>query len=96
MKIFSNDVAQEMWKANKIPPGKVLLSWGKDHYIYYLDSLPHREDGPAAVFPYGSNHPNLTIEFWLYGRKCHSKEEWFEALNEDQKLNAIFKMNEWR
>ena len=43
----------------------------------------HREEGPAVIFGNG------TVE-WYLNDKLFSKEEWFEALTEEQKEKALY------
>jgi hypothetical protein len=43
----------------------------------------HREEGPAVIFGNG------TVE-WYLNDKLFSKEEWFEALAEEQKEKALY------
>ena len=44
----------------------------------------HREDGPAVEWGDGK------IEWYLNNASYNTKEEWFEALSEDQKMKAIY------
>jgi hypothetical protein len=44
----------------------------------------HRYDGPAVIYNSGE------IEWWLNDSLFETKEEWFEALNEEEKIKALF------
>jgi hypothetical protein len=50
---------------------------------WYLNGMPHREDGPAATYYNGK------VDWYLNG-VSYSKEEWFEALTEEQKSKALY------
>jgi len=51
--------------------------------IWKMGSVLHREDGPAVRFPDGR------CCYYLRGR-CLLKQEWFEALSEEQQEKLLF------
>lgn len=79
--------------------GIVDLFWGPDsgisreeHFkIVYLENKKyHRIDGPAEIFvSTGKGY------FWL-NDKGYSKETWFKDLTEDEKIQALYNIDEWR
>jgi len=50
---------------------------------WLINGKLHREDGPAVIFENG------TVEWYLDG-KGYEKEQWFEALNTEQKEKALY------
>jgi hypothetical protein len=47
----------------------------KDTYkATIVNGLPHNEDGPAVIWS------NIGPKYWLKGIKCHTVEEWEDAL----------------
>ena len=57
----------------------------KYHILYFIKGTAkfHREDGPAVIYSDGHLEWCLNGEFF-------SKEEWFEALTEEQKAKALY------
>ena len=51
---------------------------------WFNDGKYHRDDGPAVIYSDGS------IRWYLNGTLYYSKEEWFEALTEEQKVKALY------
>jgi len=51
---------------------------------WWINGKLHREDGPAVEWGDGK------IEWLLNGTSFKTKEEWFEALSENQKMKAIY------
>ena len=51
---------------------------------WYHLGVFHREDGPASIYEDGY------IAWHLYGKHFKTKEEWFEALSEEQQGKAIY------
>jgi len=64
---------------------EVELERCKDHILYFIKGTTkfHREDGPAVIYSDGRLEWCLNGEFF-------SKEEWFEALTEEQKAKALY------
>ena len=77
--------------------------------IWYEESIIHREEGPAIIWPdgykewivYGLKHridgpaitsevPEEDDEWWLHGRFFTTKESWWQALSDKDKLKALF------
>ena len=51
----------------------------------YIDNeLYHRVDGPAVIWWDGH------LEWFIKGRKYKNKEEWFDALTDEQKISMIY------
>jgi hypothetical protein len=63
-------------------------------YAYYKDGLYHKDDGPAIIFPdcgiYSANKSS-----WFLSGKRYLKEEWFELLDSEQKVKALFNEENW-
>ena len=55
--------------------------YGSKFWIFY--NKIHRVDGPAVISSNGK------LEWWLNG-KPYTKEEWFEALTEEQKEKSLY------
>ncbi len=51
---------------------------------WYIDGKHHREDGPAIILYDGK------IFWYLNGIFFNKKEDWFEALMEEQKAKALY------
>lgn len=60
-------------------------------FIYVKNGKRHREDG-IAVFP--GFLPTPRPGFYLNGIE-YSKEQWFEALTEEQRIQALWNVDEW-
>lgn len=58
------------------------------YIVFYLDGEIHCTDGPAFYSKY------LGYIFYLYGRE-YNKEEWLENLSTEDKLSALFNIDEW-
>ena len=73
-------------KGTKIPhreDGPAII-WQDGYKEWYINGELHREDGPALIFSDGSLG-------WSLNDYCFStKEEWFEALTEEQKSKALY------
>jgi len=54
------------------------------HKEWWVDDQRHRVDGPAVIYMDG------TADWWLKGIYFYTKEDWFEALNEEEKSKAIY------
>ena len=52
--------------------------------IWYCNGKLHREDGPAIV------HSTGVVSWVLDNEFFSTKEEWFEALTEEQRLKALY------
>lgn len=64
-------------------------------YTWYIKEFYlHRVDGPAYFVE--RNNEIERIEFWLYGKRYYSTEEYFEALTLEQKEKAIWNLDEIR
>ncbi len=50
---------------------------------WYYNGKLHREDGPAYIYP------NISKEWYING-VLYNKEGWFQALNEEQKIKALY------
>lgn len=50
----------------------------------------HRLDGAARIWKRDPEYK----EYYIYGIE-YSKEQWFGALTEEQKLQALFNISEW-
>jgi hypothetical protein len=55
---------------------------------WYLNGLRHREDGPAIIYADGRQ------SWCLNDKQYSSKEEWFQKLTPEQKLNYLWTLNE--
>jgi len=51
--------------------------------IWYKEGIIHRVDGPAIIWPEGK------YEWVIMGESFISKQEWFEALEKEDKLNIL-------
>lgn len=60
---------------------------------YYQDGVYHRIDGPAKHVIKIPGEEG--VAFHLKGKLYFKAEDWFEALTEDEKLIAIWNLNEW-
>jgi len=60
----------------------VILSRGS--LYWYKHGMIHRVDGPAIIGRYGA------ISWYLEDQFFRTKEDWFEALNEEEKSKAIY------
>lgn len=56
---------------------------------YWLDGKEHRIDGPALISAEGYT------AFYIRGSYFYKKEDWFKALSEDEKLEALWNIEEW-
>jgi hypothetical protein len=63
--------------------GGPAIEWGDRSKEWFVNGKRHREDGPALVYTNGR------IQWWLNGR-IYTKKDWFEALNEEQKVKALY------
>lgn len=53
--------------------------------VWYSNGKVHREDGPAMISSSRSH------KYWfLDGKRYYKKEEWFEALTDNQKVAYMF------
>jgi hypothetical protein len=64
--------------------GGPAVEWLDGAKKWYINGKCHRDDGPAAIYNDG------ILEWWLDGDWFETKEEWFEALTEDQKLKMLY------
>ena len=62
------------------------IEWFDGSKEWYLDGELHRVDGPAIEWSDGAE------DWWLNGELFNSKEAWFEALTEEEKLAYLFNM----
>lgn len=67
--------------------GKVIIT-DYDSIHYLENGQLHRIDGHAEIYP---NYK----QFWLKGFPF-KKEEWFNLLSEDEKIQALFNTDEWK
>ena len=51
---------------------------------WWINGKIHRDDGPAKEYRTGKK------EWYLNGQYFDSKESWFEALTEEQKIKAFY------
>jgi hypothetical protein len=63
--------------------GPAIVDEGIGHEKWYINGMLHREDGPAIILGNG------TVR-WYLKNKPFSKEQWFEALNEEQKEKVLY------
>ncbi len=56
---------------------------------YYLRGELHREDGPAAIFADGEKY------WFLFGVK-KTIEEVFELMDEEEQIEFLFNLDQWR
>lgn len=68
-----------------------VYNYSLDSLFYFRNGLMYRDDGPAVII---SSDGKKEYRFYL-GAKSLTKEEWFNALTEEQKMKAIFNMDEW-
>ncbi len=54
------------------------------HKEWFVNGKIHREDGPAVIYKDGS------FAWYLSSKRFSTKEDWFEALNEEQKAKALY------
>jgi hypothetical protein len=85
--------------------GPAVFHKNTDYKAWYINGRRHREDGPAIKWNNGSEEwyingrlhrvegpaviRNEDYEWWLDGNR-YTKEEWFEALTEEQKKKALY------
>lgn len=67
--------------------GVVKLSNGSMYYM--KEHILHRIEGPAVINGLGK-------QFFIEGKRFSDKEDWFNALSEEEKIIALFNLNEWR
>jgi len=60
------------------------IVWKTGELEWYVQNKRHRSDGPAVIFPEGD------VMWFLNGFKYENKELWFEALDEKDKLKALY------
>lgn len=83
-----------------IPPGYTgIVHWylgsdfDKTNFIWHVrNGILHRIDGPAMVYP--NDGRIYSLDFYL-NDEAYSKEEWYELLSEDEKVQALFNADEW-
>jgi hypothetical protein len=63
--------------------GPAIVDEGIGYEKWYINGMLHRVDGPAVIIGKG------TVQ-WYLNNKQLSKEEWFEALNSEQKEKALY------
>lgn len=63
---------------------------------YFKDGKFHRIDGPASIHFNALSGAIAQKYFWIDGKQFGDKFEWFDALLEEQKIQALFNSNEWR
>lgn len=61
---------------------------------YYLVGQLHNSEGPALL--YFNNKLEVIEKYYYKNGNRHSKEEWFESLTEDEKIQALFNVGEWK
>lgn len=61
--------------------------------IYKIDGKTHRTDGPAIIWL--AQWAEENSEFVL-NNVILSKENWFGALTEDKKIQALWNIDEWK
>lgn len=71
--------------------GKII--WKDDNTTdYYLEGQSHRIDGRAIQYTAEKNDGC----FALRGETIYFAEEWFEKLTDEEKLQALFNIDEWK
>lgn len=89
IKILDSSAYDVMLLTTKLENGIEKFKYENDiHYI--KDFYYHREDGPAIIY----SDPKRENEFWISGKRYRDSQEYFEALTPEQKLKAIFNINE--
>jgi hypothetical protein len=75
---------QQWFKDNKLHredgPAVIWSDGGKE---WFINGFRHREDGPAVISKDG-------FKRWWLVYECMTKEEWWEMLSDEWKVNALF------
>lgn len=70
-----------------------IIDWYGASILHYKNGKEHREDGPAIIHHFIGFTGRQTC-YCLNGFRYSSKEYWFEHLTEEQKLRALWNINE--
>lgn len=72
--------------------GKLILKDRSFIYkeIYLLNGLYHRTDGAAVMY-----HDDKTENIFSLNGRVYHKEDWFQALSEDEKIQALWNIEQW-
>jgi hypothetical protein len=74
-------------------PAYIHHDTGNEFWLKY--GIYHRDNGPAIKCKYPDGN-GFHYGYWLRGKYFSSKEDWFEALNPEEKTRAIWNVNEWK
>jgi hypothetical protein len=69
-------------KLHRLDGPAVIYSNG--YKSWYIKDMRHREDGPAVIYP--DNYKS----WWLKDRRYETKEEWFNAISDKNKIKCFF------
>ncbi len=87
MKKIYNDCTEwrnERGELHRLDGPARIYTDGTKHWI--IDGQYHRVDGPAVEHASG-------VKTWFFKGKWLSEQEWFEALNSEDQIAYLFKIN---